>query len=475
MAVYETVIGLEVHAELQTKSKIFCACSTSFGAEPNTQVCPVCLGQPGALPVLNREAYCLAVKAALALNCRINPFSKFDRKNYFYPDLPKAYQISQFDLPVASGGFLSIETAAEQKKIGITRVHLEEDAGKLIHSRAENCSLVDYNRSGVPLIEIVSEPDLRSPEEARLYLEKLKIYLRYTEVSDCKMEEGSLRCDANISLREAGSRELGIKVELKNMNSFKAVEKALEYEVARQTEILAVGGSISQETRRFEAALNETLPMRSKEEAHDYRYFPEPDLPPVEVDVNWLQELQQELPELPDARRQRFVSSLKLSPYEAGVLTASKELADFFENCLTLYPEVKIVANWTMGELLRLLKEQGSELKESGIKEAHLAELLTLMQEGVISQKMAKEVFETAFKTGEMPGRIIAAKGMMQISDAGEIAAVIRRVIDTNSKAAAEYRQGKDRALGFLVGQVMKETRGQANPQVVNRLLKKML
>ncbi|HHX76939.1 MAG TPA: Asp-tRNA(Asn)/Glu-tRNA(Gln) amidotransferase subunit GatB [Firmicutes bacterium] len=475
MAVYETVIGLEVHAELQTKSKIFCPCPTSFGAGPNTQVCPVCLGHPGALPVLNREAFCLAVKAALALNCRINPVSKFDRKNYFYPDLPKAYQISQFALPVAGDGFLSIETAAGAKKIGITRVHLEEDAGKLIHSQADNCTLVDYNRSGVPLIEIVSEPDLRTPEEARLYLEKLKSYLRYTEVSDCKMEEGSLRCDANISLREAGSRALGVKVEVKNLNSFKAVEKALEYEVARQTAILARGGSISQETRRFEAALNETLPMRSKEEAHDYRYFPEPDLPPVEVDSGWLKGLQQELPELPDARKERFVASLKLSPYEAGVLTASRELADFFENCLALYPDARTVAKWTMGELLRLLKEQGGGLKESGINEAHLAELLTLIHEGKISHKMAKEVFEIAFKTGEMPASIIAARNMMQISDAGEIAAIIRRVIDSNPKAAAEYRQGKDKALGFLVGQVMKETRGQANPQVVNQLLKKML
>ncbi len=471
---YETVIGLEVHAELATESKIFCACSTRFGAEPNSHVCPVCLGQPGVLPVLNEVVVAMAVKAGLALNCRIASYSKFDRKNYFYPDLPKAYQISQYDLPLAGDGALDIETDGVKKRIGITRVHIEEDAGKLMHDEG-GYSCIDYNRTGVPLIEIVSEPDMNSPGEARAYLEKLKSYLQYMEVSDCKMEEGSLRCDANISLRPAGSQKLGTKIELKNMNSFKAVEKALEHEVERQRDVLTSGGTIIQETRRFDEASQRTVSMRSKEEAHDYRYFPDPDLPPVEVSREWQESIRAELPELPDARRERFVAELGLSRYDAEVITASKKMADFFEACLGSVQETKTVVNWVMGELTRMLKEENSNLDDMKMTPGHLVGLLKLQAEGVLSGKMAKEVFEEAFKTGKAPADIVAEKGLRQITDTGEIEEAVLRVLKENPNSVQDYKAGKQRALGFLVGQVMKVTKGRANPQLANELLIKNL
>ena len=513
---YETVIGLEVHVELATDSKIFCGCSTHFGAEPNTNVCPVCLGQPGTLPVLNEAAVSMAIKAGLALNCRILPYSKFDRKNYFYPDLPKGYQISQYELPLAAEGFLDIELELEggvregegqeqresrqkeiegrqteiegpegepqekqenwKKRVGITRIHMEEDAGKLVHEEGGS-SYVDYNRAGVPLIEIVSEPHMNSPREARVFLEKLKSYLQYTEISDCKMEEGSLRCDANISLRPKGSGTLGTKIELKNMNSFKALEKALEHEEVRQREVLEKGGEILQETRRFDEATQKTLSMRSKEEAHDYRYFPDPDLPPVEVSGEWLEGVRETMPEMPDARRERFVRDLGLTPYDAGVITAGREVADFFEACQALYPRAKIVANWVMGDLSYLLKEEDEDMavSELRITPEHLAGLLKLQEEGVLSGKMAKEVFAEAFKTGKAPAVIVDERGLRQISDTGEMEAVVLRVIAENPNSVQDYRGGKQKALGFLVGQVMKATRGRANPQLANQLLRQHL
>ncbi len=475
MSKYETVIGLEVHLELSTASKIFCACSTSFGSEPNSNVCPVCLGQPGVLPVLNEEVVDRAIQAALALNCSLASYSKFDRKNYFYPDLPKAYQISQYDLPLAENGHLEIEIDGEKKVIGITRIHLEEDAGKLVHGEDGQHSFVDYNRTGVPLIEIVSEPDMRSPQEAKLYLEKLKRYLEYTEVSDCKMEEGSLRCDANISIRPLGSKEFGTRIELKNMNSFKAIERALEYEVERQIEEVAAGKKITQETRRFDEAKQQTFSMRSKEDAHDYRYFPDPDLPPVEISSQWIARIQESMPELPDARLNRFVVELNLSAYDARVITSSKPLANFFEECLKLYPDAKIVANWIMGELLRLLKDNNMQVDNLKITPDYLAELLVLQKEGVISGKIAKDIFKESFTTGKKPATIVEEKGLKQISDTSFLENLVQEVILNNPQPVQEYRQGKKKAFGFLVGQVMKATKGQANPQVVNEILRKRI
>ncbi|MFZ5627307.1 MAG: Asp-tRNA(Asn)/Glu-tRNA(Gln) amidotransferase subunit GatB [Bacillota bacterium] len=473
---YEIVIGLEVHVELKTKSKIFCSCPTEFGGSQNTHVCPVCLGLPGVLPVLNRRVVEYAIKAGLALNCEIAEFSKFDRKNYFYPDLPKAYQISQYDLPIAKNGYLEIEVNGETKRIGITRIHMEEDAGKLVHQGAANISgadysLVDYNRTGVPLIEIVSEPDLRSPEEARLYLEKLKAIIQYTEISDCKMEEGSLRCDANVSLRPIGSKEFGTKTELKNMNSFKALQRALEYEVERQAAILDEGGRIVQETRTWDENRGVTLSMRSKEEAHDYRYFPEPDLVPLVIDRAWVEEIRRSLPELPDARQQRYIQELGLPAYDAGVITASKAMADYFEACLPYHHDAKAISNWLMGEFSRLLNAEGMEIQQSRIKPQQLAQLLKLQDNGTISVKIAKTVFEEMFATGREPEEIIKEKGLVQISDEGALAAIVAKVVEANPQSVADYKAGKERAIGFLVGQVMKETRGKANPQLVNKLL----
>ncbi|MDI3328458.1 MAG: Asp-tRNA(Asn)/Glu-tRNA(Gln) amidotransferase subunit GatB [Alicyclobacillaceae bacterium] len=472
---FETVIGLEVHVELATKTKIFCGCSTEFGAPPNTHVCPVCLGHPGVLPVLNRRALELAMKAALALNCRIARESKFDRKNYFYPDLPKAYQISQYDMPIGEDGYIEIEVDGRTKRIGITRVHLEEDAGKLMHSADGLHSLVDFNRVGVPLIEIVSEPDMRSPEEARAYLEKLKAIMQYCEISDVRMEEGSLRCDANISLRPAGSTSFGTKTEIKNLNSFRNVQRGLEYEQERQRQILLSGGEVVQETRRWDEATGQTVSMRSKEEAHDYRYFPEPDLVALSIDDAWVERIRQTIPELPDARKRRFIEQYGLPAYDAGVLTASKGVADFFDEAVRYVDDPKAVSNWMMGELLGHMNQSGLEIGRVKVTPRGLAKLIGLIREGTISTKIAKTVFAEMFETGKDPESIIEEKGLVQISDEGALAAIVDKVIEANPKSVADYKGGKEKALGALVGQVMKETKGKANPQLVNKLLKERL
>ncbi|AZO96246.1 Asp-tRNA(Asn)/Glu-tRNA(Gln) amidotransferase subunit GatB [Halocella sp. SP3-1] len=475
---YEVVIGLEVHAQLATESKIFCDCSTEFGAAPNTHVCPVCLGLPGTLPVLNKKVLEYAIMAGLALNCEISEYSKFDRKNYFYPDLPKAYQISQFDLPICEHGSIEIETEEGKKEIGITRIHMEEDAGKLIHEGSidkSTGSLVDYNRTGVPLIEIVSEPDMRTPAEARAYLTQLKKVLEYLEVSDCNMEEGSLRCDANVSIRPVGQKEFGTKAELKNMNSFKAVEKALEYEVERQKRVLGRGDEVVQETRTWDDSLNKTISMRGKEEAHDYRYFPEPDLVPMEVDKEWVKELSDSLPELPVEKMKRFVTEYGLPQYDAEVLTDTKALAELFEEGVTAYDDPKGVSNWIMGDFLRLMKEENIAVEESKLSGELLGKMLQLMDAGTISSKIAKTVFKEMFKTGKDPETIVEEKGLKQISDESKIEEIVDQVISENPEAVEDIKSGKGKAIGFLVGQVMKETRGKANPGMVNQLLRDKL
>ena len=474
MSSYETVIGLEVHVELKTGTKIFCDSSTEFGADPNTHVCPVCLGLPGVLPVLNKKVLEFGIRAALALNCEVARFSKFDRKNYYYPDLPKNYQISQYDLPLAERGRLDIETPSGLKRIGITRIHMEEDAGKLVHQGTISTtpySLVDYNRTGVPLLEIVSEPDLRSPEEASTYLEKLKTIIQYTGISDCKMEQGSLRCDANVSVRPTGSHIMGTRTEIKNLNSFKALHKALVYEVERQVGVLKAGGAIVQETRTWDETKGITLSMRSKEEAHDYRYFPDPDLVPMVIDREWVEFIRSELPELPDVRRLRFVNELGLSSYDAAVLTDTRELADYFEVCLAFYPGPKPLANWVMGDLARLLNAGNLEITSCPVNPKALAEMLKMIDDGAISGKIAKAVFEEMFKTGKGPADIVKEKGLVQITDEGTIAAIVEQVLAGNPKTVDDFKAGKEKALGFLVGQVMKSTRGKANPELVNRLL----
>ncbi|HAA37668.1 MAG TPA: Asp-tRNA(Asn)/Glu-tRNA(Gln) amidotransferase GatCAB subunit B [Firmicutes bacterium] len=475
MSKYETVIGLEVHVELATKTKIFCGCPTEFGSEPNTNVCPVCLGLPGALPMLNKKAVEYAIKAALALNCEIPAYSKFDRKHYFYPDLPKAYQISQFDQPLALNGYLDIEVDGQARRIGITRIHLEEDAGKLVHADVGDYSLADYNRGGVPLIEIVSEPDLRSPQEAKAYLEKLKSIIQYTGVSDVKMEEGSLRCDANISLRPAGSEKFGTRVEIKNMNSFRAVENGLAYEVARHTEILDAGGQIVQETRRWDETKGVTYAMRSKEEADDYRYFPDPDLVPVIVESSWVEALRQSLPEMPDARQKKYVDKWGLPAYDAAVITASKHMADFFEAVMEKYDDAKIVSNWLMGEISRHLNAEGLEITDTKLTPDHLTALIKLQDEGTISGTIAKTVLKEMFESGKMPDEIVEEKGLIQITDEAAIAALVDEVIANNPKPVADYQSGNKKAIGFLVGQVMKLSKGKANPALVNKLLQEKL
>jgi len=475
---YETVIGLEVHVELKTRSKIFCDSTTEFGGEPNTHVCPVCMGLPGVLPVVNKNVVEYAIRAALALNCHIASYSKFDRKNYYYPDMPKNYQISQYDLPIAEHGYLNIEVNGETRRIGITRLHMEEDTGKLVHQGTITTtpfSLVDYNRAGVPLIEIVSEPDLRSPEEAYEYLNKLKAIIQYTGVSDCKMEEGSLRCDANVSVRPAGSKEFGTKTEIKNMNSFKALQKALTYEVERQIEVLEEGGRIVQETRTWDEGKGVTLSMRSKEYAHDYRYLPDPDLVPMVIDREWVENIKRSLPELPDDRKERYVSEFGLPAYDAMVLTNTKELADYFEACVAAYSNPKAVSNWVMGDLSRLLNANNTDITSCPIKPEQLAAMLQLIEKGTISGKIAKTVFEEMFASGKDAETIVKEKGLVQISDEGAIAAIVDDVIAKNQKSVEDYRAGKDRALGFLVGQVMKASKGKANPELVNKLLKERL
>jgi aspartyl-tRNA(Asn)/glutamyl-tRNA(Gln) amidotransferase subunit B len=477
---YEAVIGLEIHAELRTASKIFCGCATTFGAPPNTQVCEVCLGMPGSLPVLNHKAVEFALNMALATNCRVNPESVFARKNYFYPDLPKGYQISQYELPLAEHGFLDIKVEGEARRIGITRIHLEEDAGKLIHSESRPVSFVDFNRTGVPLIEIVSEPDLRTPEEAVEYFKGLRNILLYLEICDGNMEEGSLRCDANISLRPVGQTEFGTRAELKNMNSFRFVKAALEYEIKRQRALLAAGREIVQETRLWDTAANQTVSMRGKEEAHDYRYFPDPDLVPVKPDPAWVEKLRQNLPELPAARLARFVAEYGLPEYDAEVLTSDKARADRFEAVVkTQYirptgipseeavgkPTIKQVSNWFLDDPTSM----------STITAAAAGTLLTLVEKGTISRNQAKEVVKEVVATGKDPETIIKEKGLAQISDTGALEAAAQEIINSNPKEAADYRAGKTKVMGFFVGQLMKKTKGQANPQLANEIFQRLL
>ena len=469
------VIGLEVHAQLKTQSKIFCSCSTEFGRPANENTCPVCLGMPGVLPVFNKKALQLAMRACLSTNCNIASVNRFARKNYFYPDLPKGYQISQFELPLGLNGYINIQVNGAKKKIGLTRIHMEEDAGKLIHGEnlgSPGKSYVDFNRTGVPLVEIVSEPDLRSAEEAREYLTQLKAILDYAEVSDCNMEEGSLRCDANVSLRPKGQKEFGTRSETKNLNSFRFVQRAIDYEVDRQTKILEQGDSVTQETRLYDSNKGVTFSMRSKEEAHDYRYFPEPDLVPVEISEEWIQEISDELPELPEQKKERFIKSYKIPEYDAGVLTTSRAIADYYEKSVSLYPEPKVVSNWIMGELLRELKDDERKINECPVQPEELTNLLKLIDEDTISNKMAKIVFEEMYRSGKPANEIIKAKGLIQITDSSAIETLVDQALQLNAEQVEQYKNGKEKVFGFLVGQIMKETKGQANPALVNKLLK---
>jgi aspartyl-tRNA(Asn)/glutamyl-tRNA(Gln) amidotransferase subunit B len=473
---YEVVIGLEVHVELLTESKLFCSCPNRFEAKPNANTCPGCLGFPGVLPQLNAIAVKKALSAALALNCEIALFSYFDRKNYFYPDLSKGYQISQFHVPLGSNGFLEIEDDYGQlKKICIGRVHMEEDAGKLVHSPAGDRSMVDYNRAGVPLIEVVTEPDLRSPAEARRYLEKLKSILQYARVSDCKMEEGSLRCDANISLRPKGSEILGSKNELKNMNSFKAVERSLVHEIKRQRGILKSGKEIISQTLRWEENSQETIVMRGKLQAHDYRCFVDPELTPIQLTDDEVEKARKALPEMAEARAKRYIQDYELPEYDAAVLTASRGLADYFEACLVIYNNPKNISNWLMGEFTAQLNSAGIEAESCPCKPEYLTELLEMIDEGMISGKLAKEILARVFMSGKRPRLLAEEEGLAQITDHSELEEIIRRMISEHPDSVENYRGGKTKAIGFLVGQVMKETRGKANPQLVNELLIKAL
>ncbi|MED3647803.1 Asp-tRNA(Asn)/Glu-tRNA(Gln) amidotransferase subunit GatB [Halalkalibacterium halodurans] len=467
---FETVIGLEVHVELKTESKIFSASPNHFGAEPNANTSVIDLGYPGVLPVLNKAAVEFAMKAAMALNCEVATDTKFDRKNYFYPDNPKAYQISQFDKPIGENGWIEIEVDGTKKKIGITRLHLEEDAGKLTHS-GNGYSLVDFNRQGTPLIEIVSEPDIRTPQEAYAYLEKLKSIIQYTGVSDCKMEEGSLRCDANISLRPVGQEEFGTKTELKNLNSFNFVRKGLEYEEKRQAQVLLSGGEILQETRRYDEAANKTVLMRVKEGSDDYRYFPEPDLVALHIDDEWKARIRSEIPELPDARKKRYVEELGLPAYDAMVLTLTKEMSDFFEETIMKGADPKLASNWLMGEVSGYLNAEQKELDEVALTPDGLAKMIQLIEKGTISSKIAKKVFKDLIEKGGDPEEIVKAKGLVQISDEGELRKYVVEVLDNNQQSIDDFKNGKDRAIGFLVGQIMKATKGKANPPMVNKLL----
>jgi aspartyl-tRNA(Asn)/glutamyl-tRNA(Gln) amidotransferase subunit B len=472
---YEVVIGLEVHAQLLTDSKIFCGCSTKFGAAPNTHACPVCLGMPGVLPVLNRKVVDFTLRAALATNCRINEKSVWARKNYFYPDLPKNYQISMYELPIAEHGWINVEAEGETKRIGITRIHMEEDAGKLVHDPHQPVSYVDLNRTGTPLMEIVSEPDMRSPEQAAAYLKTLRDVLVYLGICDGNMEEGSFRCDANVSLRPLGQAEFGTRAELKNMNSFRFVVKALEYEIRRQRSVLESGGKVTQETRLWDAHAGKTMSMRGKEEAHDYRYFPDPDLLPLIVEPAWIEAVRAGLPELPEAKRARFVEQYGLPAYDAGVLTASRPLADYFEAVATAGAAAKAASNWIMGELLGALNGQGKDIGESPIAPGQLAALLKMLEKGELSGKMAKDVFGEMFASGDDPAAVVEKKGLKQISDTGALEGVIAGIIAANPEQAEQFRAGKEKVLGFFVGQVMKQTKGQANPAMVNELVRKML
>ena len=472
---YQVVIGMEVHVELHTESKLFCSCPNSFSSQPNTNVCEVCLGFPGTMPLLNSYAVKQALKACLALNCEVAMHSRFDRKNYFYPDIPKGYQISQYYIPLGSNGVMEIETESGQKRVGITRVHMEEDAGKLVHAPAGDYSMVDYNRAGVPLIEIVSEPDIRSSEEARLYLENLKSMMQYAGVSDCKMEEGSLRCDSNISLRPMGSTAYGSKVELKNMNSFRAVEKALEFEIDRQSKILDKGEEVIPQTRRWDETKEETILMRDKLEAHDYRCFVDPELAPVDLNISLIEETKSNMPEFAGEKIKRYVNEYGLPQYDAGVITADPDLANYFEECLQKYPHPKNLSNWLMGDFLSLVNEEGSDIKDVTFKPNYMVELLKLIDNGDISGKIGKEVLEKSFQSGKSPGNIVEEEGMQQISDESQLEEIVDRVIEDNPSSVNDYKSGKKKAMGYLVGQIMKATSGKANPQLVNELLQKKL
>jgi len=472
---YEPVIGLEIHAQLLTDAKIFCGCSTKFGAAPNTHTCPVCLGMPGVLPVLNRKVVAFMIRMALATHCRINPECTFARKNYFYPDLPKGYQISQYAQPPAEHGWIEVEIDGGKKRIGITRIHMEEDAGKLMHDEHKPLSFVDLNRTGVPLIEIVSEPDIRSAEEAAAYLRRLHEILVYLEICDGNMEEGSFRCDANVSLRPKGSEAFGTRTELKNMNSFRNVQRALEYEIKRQQYVLEGGGQVVQETRLWDDTAGATHSMRGKEEAHDYRYFPDPDLVPVVIDETWIADIQKGLPELPLEKRERFVRDYRIPSYDAAVLTASRALADYYEEVVRLSNEPKPASNWVMGDVLRFLNEEKRDIRDCPIRPESLAEMIRLIQDGTISGKMAKEVSEAMYRTGRSPREIIAEKGLVQITDEDALRKTIAEIIGGNPAQVEQYRSGREKVFGFFVGQVMKATQGKANPRLINDLLKKML
>ena len=475
---FEPVIGLEVHAQLLTDSKLFCGCSTKFGAEPNTQVDPICLGMPGVLPVLHRKAVEFAIKMALAVECEVKHKSVFARKNYFYPDLPKRYQISQYTEPLAEKGRLEIEVDGAKKTIGITRIHMEEDAGKLLHGEGAQdaaFSFVDLNRTGVPLIEIVSEPDIRSADEAQAYLKALRDILVYLGICSGNMEEGSFRCDANISVRPVGTEKFGTRAELKNMNSFKFVKEAIDYEIRRQVDLIESGGKVIQETRLFDSAKGITASMRSKEEAHDYRYFPDPDLLPIIVTDELINQVRSTLPELPIARRERFVSEYGIPSYDAGVLTASRDLADYYEQAVKETGEPKLSSNWIMGELLRLLNEDSRDVRDCPISPVGVADIIKMVKGGQISGKMAKEVFEEMYKTGKAAADIVKAKGLTQISDEGELAKIVEEIVKNNPDNVAKFKAGKTTVMGFFVGEIMKATKGKANPQVINKLLKEKL
>jgi aspartyl-tRNA(Asn)/glutamyl-tRNA(Gln) amidotransferase subunit B len=472
---YEPVIGLEVHAELATKSKIYCGCPNEFGGEPNTHCCPICSGMPGVLPVLNKKVVDYAIKAGLATDCEITRVGKQDRKNYFYPDLPKAYQTSQYDLPVCKNGFIEIQVNDETKKIGITRIHIEEDAGKLLHEASAGNTLVDYNRCGVPLIEIVTEPDMRSAEEARLFLESLKSILEYTGVSDCKMQEGSLRCDVNVSVRPVGQKEFGTRTEMKNVNSFRAAFRAIEYEIKRQIMELEMGNEIKQETRRWDDEKGVTTAMRGKEEAHDYRYFPEPDLVPIVIDEEWIQSIRETLPELPKARRTRYVKEHGLSDYDAGQITASIDLANFFDACVAEGANPKTTSNWLIGDVSRFVNEQELEFSQIPFTPSQLAKLIALIEKGTISNTAGKTVLKELFENPKDPEEIVKEKGLAQISDEGELKAIVAEVIEANPKSVEDYKSGKKQAIGFLVGQTMRATKGKGNPQLINKLIQEDL
>jgi len=469
---FEPVIGLEVHAQLSTKSKIFSPASTEFGGAPNTHVSPICLGMPGVLPVLNKKALEYAIRAAIALNCKIHTTSRFARKNYFYPDLPKGYQISQYEEPFSSNGWLDISVNGETKRIRITRIHMEEDAGKLIHDRAGNVSYVDLNRAGVPLIEIVSEPDIRRPEEAVEYMKKLRSIVRYIGICDGNMEEGSLRCDANVSVRPKGTKELGTKAEIKNVNSFKFVQKALEFEIRRQIQLLEAGGEVVQETRLFDSNKGVTFSMRSKEEAHDYRYIPDPDLLPVVIEESMIEEIKATLPELPEQRLGRFMDEYKLPQYDAGVLTASKEIADYFEEALKEGGAPKTLSNWIMTEVLRELKDE-EEIGSFPVTPGMLSELIGLIEDGAISGKQAKDIFGEMAASEKTAKEIVAEKGITQISDQSEIESIVKEILDNHPYEAARFKAGDQKLMGFFVGRVMKATEGKANPKIVNEIIRK--